>query len=92
MSDTAGVVVCGAVALLLLGFGVRESVVVWQLKRAGIRARGVVVDNTTDDWSDGHDLVPVIAFVDQQGHRVQFSPHVMLGGTAFAGAGVLLAP
>ncbi|MFI0813327.1 hypothetical protein [Streptomyces echinatus] len=28
MSDTAGVAVCGAVALLLLGFGVRESVVV----------------------------------------------------------------
>ncbi|MEU1406431.1 DUF3592 domain-containing protein [Streptomyces sp. NPDC005728] len=131
MSDSVGVAVCGAVALFLFGFAVRETVVVRRLKRAGIRTQGVVVDNTRDDWSDGHNLVPVIAFVDQQGHRVEFSPHVrgtgmnlekgldvqvvyedgkphtarvnmrkymmgsamwtLLGGVAFAGAGVLLA-
>ncbi|MFJ4369032.1 DUF3592 domain-containing protein [Streptomyces chartreusis] len=76
MSDSAGVVVCGAVALLLFGFAVREGLVVRRLQRAGIRAQGLVVDNTRDDWSDGQNLVPVIAFVDQQGHRVRFSPHV----------------
>jgi hypothetical protein len=76
VSNSAGVAVCGAVSLLLLGFAVREALVVLRLKRAGVRAQGVVVDNTRDDWSDGHNLVPVIAFVDRQGHRVQFSPHV----------------
>ncbi|MGW5255712.1 DUF3592 domain-containing protein [Streptomyces sp. NPDC004012] len=67
---------CGAVALLLLGFAVREAAVVRRLQRVGIRTRGVVVDNTRDDYSDGHNWVPVVAFVDQQGHRVEFSPRM----------------
>ncbi|WP_186831870.1 DUF3592 domain-containing protein [Streptomyces sp. ISID311] len=76
MSNSTGVVVCGAVALFLCGFAVREAVMVRRLKRAGVRSQGLVVTNTRDDWSDGHNLVPVIAFVDQQGGRVEFSPHV----------------
>ncbi|MBP2052676.1 hypothetical protein J2Z21_005663 [Streptomyces griseochromogenes] len=74
MSDAWGMAMCGAVALLLLGLAVREAVVVRRLKRDGVRAQGVVVDNTRDDYSDGFNWVPVIAFVDQQGHRVEFSP------------------
>ncbi|MHB9863419.1 DUF3592 domain-containing protein [Streptomyces sp. YIM S03343] len=74
MSNSLGVAMCGAVALLLLGLAVREAVVVRRLQRAGLRTQGVVVDNTRDDYSDGHNWVPVIAFVDQQGHRVEFSP------------------
>ncbi|MGW2858154.1 hypothetical protein ACWDAZ_42660 [Streptomyces sp. NPDC001215] len=51
---------CGAVALLLLGFAVREAAVVRRLQRVGIRTRGVVVDNTRDDYSDGRPVaVPV---------------------------------
>ncbi|WP_369394587.1 DUF3592 domain-containing protein [Streptomyces sp. CG1] len=75
---------CGAAALLLLGFAVRDAAVVRQLQRAGIRTQGVVVDNTRDDYSDGHNWVPVIAFVDQQGHRVQFSPQIRGTGTNLA--------
>ncbi len=40
-----GAVVCGAVAVLLLGFALREAAVVRRLRRDGIRAQGVVVDN-----------------------------------------------
>ncbi|MEW2118990.1 DUF3592 domain-containing protein [Streptomyces sp. NPDC005474] len=76
MSNSLGMAMCGAVALLLLGFAVREAAVVRRLQRAGIRTQGVVVDNTRDDYSDGHNWVPVIAFVDQQGHRVEFSPRM----------------
>ncbi|MEU6220465.1 DUF3592 domain-containing protein [Streptomyces sp. NPDC047022] len=70
VSNSLGAAVCGGVALLLLGFAVREAAVVRRLRRTGIRTQGVVVDHTRDDeyW------VPVIAFVDQQGHRVEFSP------------------
>ncbi|ANZ20835.1 hypothetical protein SNOUR_38035 [Streptomyces noursei ATCC 11455] len=80
-------VVCGAVALLLLGFAVREVVVVRRLKRAGVRAPGVVVDNTRDDHSDGHNWVPVIALVDQQGHRVEFSSQMRGTGLNLARGG-----
>ncbi|MFK0292828.1 DUF3592 domain-containing protein [Streptomyces sp. NPDC090442] len=68
LSSSLGAAGCGGVALLLLGFAVREAAVVRRLKRTGIRTRGVVVDHTRDDdfW------VPIIAFVDQQGHRVEF--------------------
>ncbi|MFF5016194.1 DUF3592 domain-containing protein [Streptomyces sp. NPDC001165] len=76
MSNSWGVATCGAVALLLFGLAVREAVVVRRLRRAGIRTQGVVVGHTRDDYSDGFNPVPVIAFTDQQGHRVEFSPEM----------------
>ncbi|MFE1310983.1 hypothetical protein [Streptomyces sp. NPDC058755] len=57
-----------------------------------------MVGHTRDDSSDGFNPVPVIAFTDQQGHRVEFSPemrgpavYMLLSAAAFAGAGVLIA-
>ncbi|MET7795942.1 DUF3592 domain-containing protein [Streptomyces decoyicus] len=84
MSNAWGMAMCGAVALLLLGFAVREVVLVRRLKWAGIRTPGVMVDNTRDDYSDGHNWVPDIAFVDQQGHRVEFSPQMRGAGLNLA--------
>ena len=74
MNGLTGAVVCAAVAALLFGFGWREAVTVRRLRRDGIATRGVVVDNTRGfDDPEGH-WVPVIAFFDQQGRRVEFSP------------------
>jgi len=74
VSSSLGMAMYGAVALLLLGFAVQDAAVVRRLQRAGIRTQGVVVGNTRDDYSDCHNRVPVIAFVDQQRHRWHASP------------------
>lgn len=80
-----GVAVCGAVAVLLLGVGVRDGVLVRRLRRRGIRAWGVVVDNVRVDRSDsGPQWVPVIAFADRHGHRVEFSPRMRGTGMGLA--------
>ncbi|MEV0372499.1 DUF3592 domain-containing protein [Streptomyces sp. NPDC050636] len=77
------VVACGAAGLLPLWLGLREALVVRRLRRDGIRTRGVVVDNVRSD-SDGSIWVPVIAFRDQQGHRVKFTPRIRGSGLGLA--------
>ncbi|MFF7748644.1 DUF3592 domain-containing protein [Streptomyces sp. NPDC007971] len=67
---------CGAFGLLVLGAAVREAVIVRRLHRDGIRTQGLVVRQKAPADSDSTYWVPVIAFVDQQGHRVEFSPTV----------------
>ncbi|MBX7554229.1 DUF3592 domain-containing protein [Streptomyces sp. NPDC048665] len=75
-NGTTGAVLCALAAVLLFAVAWREAAVVRRLRRDGIRARGVVVDNTRVAEDDGHIWVPVIAFHDQQGHRVEFSPRM----------------
>jgi hypothetical protein len=74
MSEGVGVVVCGAVAALLFGAALRDMVVVRRLRRDGVRTRGMVIDNVRGDDGDGPKWVPVIAFADHKGYRVEFSP------------------
>ncbi|QHC23276.1 DUF3592 domain-containing protein [Streptomyces sp. GS7] len=81
---TTWMVLCAAVAVLLFGFAWREAVLVRRLRRDGIPTRGVVVDNTQLAEDDGHIWVPVIAFHDQQGHRVEFSPRMRGTGMGLA--------
>jgi hypothetical protein len=45
---------------------------------------GVVVDNVRTSDSDGPKWVPVIAFTDRLGHRVEFSPRVQGSGMGLA--------
>ncbi|MFF2808132.1 DUF3592 domain-containing protein [Streptomyces sp. NPDC058000] len=83
-NGTLCAVLCAAVAVLLFGFAWREAAVVRRLRRDGIPTRGVVVDNTQLADDDGHIWVPVIAFHDQQGHRVEFSPRMRGTGMGLA--------
>ncbi|MEU6465922.1 DUF3592 domain-containing protein [Streptomyces sp. NPDC046976] len=69
-----GIALCGAIGVLLLGVALRETVVVWRLRRHGIRVWGVVVDNVRVQKRDsGPTWAPVIAFADQRGYRVEFT-------------------
>lgn len=74
--SSVGAALCGAAALLLLGVALRDATVVRQLRRRGTRTRGVVVDNVRVTDDSGPMWVPVIAFTDQQGYRVEFSPRI----------------
>lgn len=73
------VVVCGVAGVLPLWLALREGLVVRRLRRDGVRTQGVVVDNVRCD-DDGSVWVPVIAFRDQRGHRVQFTPRLRGAG------------
>ncbi|MFI9203063.1 DUF3592 domain-containing protein [Streptomyces sp. NPDC053048] len=76
---STALVVCGAAGVLPLWLAVREAVVMRRLLRDGIRTQGVVVDNVRSD-DDGSVWVPVIAFRDQQGRRVTFTPRLRGAG------------
>jgi hypothetical protein len=84
MPNGIWVVVCGAAAVLLLGAAVREGVVVRRLRRHGLRTRGVVVDNVRVNDGDKPKWVPVIAFRDHQGYRVEFRPKMVGTGMGLA--------
>jgi hypothetical protein len=71
-----GAVLCTVVGLGLLGLAVRESMVVRRLRRHGLRTWGVVVDNVRTRDSEGPKWIPVIAFTDRSGYRVEFSPRM----------------
>ncbi|MGW2650090.1 DUF3592 domain-containing protein [Streptomyces sp. NPDC001393] len=75
-NGTTVAVLCAAPAALLFVVAWREAAVVRRLRRDGIHTRGVVVDNTQVADDDGQIWVPVVAFHDQQGHRVEFSPRM----------------
>ncbi|MFE7774476.1 DUF3592 domain-containing protein [Streptomyces sp. NPDC057445] len=73
-NEVTWAVVCAAVAVLLLGVAGREALAVRRLRRDGIVTRGVVVGEQHLDDSDGHLWVPVVAFHDEQGKRMEFTP------------------
>ncbi|MCX4586025.1 DUF3592 domain-containing protein [Streptomyces sp. NBC_01481] len=75
---------CGAAALLVLGAALRETVVVRRLRQHGTRTQGVVVDNVRSSDSEGPTWVPVIAFTDLNGHRVEFAPRARGTGLGLA--------
>ncbi|MGW2958446.1 DUF3592 domain-containing protein [Streptomyces sp. NPDC001220] len=77
-------VLCTVVGLGLLGFAVRESAVVVRLRRHGLRTRGVVVDNVRTNDRQGPKWIPVIAFTDRSGYRVEFSPRIQGSGMGLA--------
>jgi hypothetical protein len=86
LSDgSVGIAVCGAVAVLLFGAGLRDAVVVRRLRRHGTRTWGVVVDNVRVNSSDsGPTWAPVVAFADQRGYRVEFTPRMRGSGLGLA--------
>ncbi|MFJ5530826.1 DUF3592 domain-containing protein [Streptomyces sp. NPDC093261] len=85
MSDRLiGVALCGTAGLLLLGWAAGDARVVRRLRREGIRTRGVVVDNVRVHDGDGPAWTPVVAFTDQRGHRVEFSPRMRGSGLGLA--------
>ncbi|MER7187212.1 DUF3592 domain-containing protein [Streptomyces hyaluromycini] len=75
-----GAVLCTAAGLVLLGIAVREGTVVQRLRRHGVRTWGVVVDNVRTRDNQGPKWIPVIAFTDRSGHRVEFSPRMQGAG------------
>ncbi|MER5527945.1 DUF3592 domain-containing protein [Streptomyces sp. NPDC002677] len=77
-------VLCTLVGLGLLAFAVRESAVVMRLRRHGLRTRGVVVDNVRTNDRQGPKWIPVIAFTDRSGYRVEFSPRMHGSGMGLA--------
>jgi hypothetical protein len=80
-----GVVVCGAVAVILVAVALRDGAVVRRLRRHGIRTRGVVVDNVrVHDHRSGPTWAPVIAFADQRGYRVEFTTRIRGVGMGLA--------
>ncbi|MET8957441.1 DUF3592 domain-containing protein [Streptomyces sp. NPDC004533] len=80
-NGVAGAVLCAAAAVLLSVVAWRQAAVV---RRDGVHTRGVVVDNTQVADDDGHIWVPVVAFCDQQAHRVEFSPRMRGTGIGVA--------
>ncbi|MFF2520215.1 DUF3592 domain-containing protein [Streptomyces sp. NPDC058086] len=67
-----GVGLCVLAGLLCVGGGVREVRLQARLRRYGVHAEGVVMDQEqapSDDFS-----TPVIEFADQQGRPVRFRP------------------
>ncbi|MEU2624025.1 DUF3592 domain-containing protein [Streptomyces sp. NPDC007157] len=79
-----GAVLCTVVGLGLLGFAVQESAVVRRLRRHGLRTWGVVVDNVRTRDNSGPQWIPVIAFTDRSGYRVEFSPRMHGSGMGLA--------
>ena len=79
-----GTVVCGAVAVLLIGVSLQDAAVVRRLRRHGRRTHGVVVDNVRVDDRNGPQWAPVIAFADQRGHRVEFTTRIRGVGMGLA--------
>ncbi|MEU8904816.1 DUF3592 domain-containing protein [Streptomyces mirabilis] len=84
MSGTLGGVLCGGVGVFLLGCALSEGVQMRRLRRHGLHTHGVVVDNVRVHSEDGPEWVPVIEFLDQRGHRVEFKPRMRGSGMGLA--------
>ncbi|MFK0284290.1 DUF3592 domain-containing protein [Streptomyces sp. NPDC090499] len=79
-----GAVLCTVAGLGLLVAAVREGTVVHRLRRHGVHTWGLVVDNVRTTDRDGPKWVPVIAFTDRLGYRVEFSPRARGTGMGLA--------
>ncbi|MGV9390734.1 DUF3592 domain-containing protein [Streptomyces olivaceus] len=77
-----GAVVCSVVGALLLWAGLYDAARVRRLRRHGIRTTGRVVDNVRvqEPRSSSPTWAPVIAFADQHGYRVEFTPSMRGAG------------
>ncbi|MFI9645247.1 DUF3592 domain-containing protein [Streptomyces sp. NPDC052040] len=59
--------------LLAVGGGLRESWVLWRMRRSGVRADGVVLRHEVTGHNDGHaTYAPVVAYDDEHGSRREF--------------------
>jgi Protein of unknown function (DUF3592) len=59
----------------VVGWGIREVVTSWRLRQRGLIAEGTVVENVRcTDPASGPSWAPVIAFTDNTGNRVEFTP------------------
>lgn len=84
MKELVGALLCAGASLLLFGVAWRDAVLVRRLRRAGVRVRGFVVANKPHHDRDTRYWVPVIAFRDDSGNRVEFSPRMRGTGLALA--------
>ncbi|MBT2409094.1 DUF3592 domain-containing protein [Streptomyces sp. ISL-12] len=88
MPDTLlGILLCGAAGALLLWPALRDAAQVRRLRRLrrhGVRTSGVVVDGVRVRDGDGLTWAPIIAFADQYGYRVEFTPKARGTGLGFA--------
>jgi hypothetical protein len=86
VANTAlGVLVCGPVGTLLLWAGLHDAARVRRLRHRGIRTTGMVVDNVrVSDNNSGPMWAPIIAFADQHGYRVEFTPRMRGAGMGLA--------
>jgi hypothetical protein len=61
--------------IYVAGWGIRETATAWCLRRRGLIAEGTVVENVRcTDPDSGPSWAPVIAFTDNVGNRVEFTP------------------
>lgn len=65
--------------LALLGGTFLEARAASRLRREGVRTGGTVIDNVKEPSESRKWWVPVIAFTDTEGHRVEFAPRVRTG-------------
>ncbi|MFF3984715.1 DUF3592 domain-containing protein [Streptomyces sp. NPDC001601] len=79
-----GAVLCTVAGLGLLVAAVHEGSVVHRLRRHGVHTWGLVVDNVRTTDRNGPKWVPVVAFTDRLGHRVEFSPRAQGAGLGLA--------
>ncbi|MFF4308959.1 DUF3592 domain-containing protein [Streptomyces sp. 900105755] len=79
-----GAVLCTVAGLGLLVAAVHEASVVHRLRRHGVRTWGLVVDNVRTTDRNGPKWVPVVAFTDRLGYRVEFSPRIQGAGLGLA--------
>ncbi|MER5940404.1 DUF3592 domain-containing protein [Streptomyces sp. NPDC001928] len=78
------------IGLAALGYGVHEAVLLYRLRRHGIRARGLVAryESSSGTAGSGHSTRAVVTFVDDQGYMHEFRdretarPDLRLGGPA----------
>lgn len=71
LPDKPGAFLVGLYVLSLAG---REASLALRLRRRGLTAEGTVVENVRCDGPSGPTWLPVIAFTDAEGHRVEFTP------------------
>lgn len=84
MSGILWGLLCGGVGVSLLGCALSEAVRMRRLRRHGLHTHGTVVDNVRVSSDDGPEWVPVIAFLDHRGHRVEFKPRMRGTGMGLA--------
>jgi hypothetical protein len=76
-----GMVLCAIIGLFLLVLAIRDALAVNRLRRRGLRTEGMVIDNVrVEDSKSGPSWVPVIAFTDNLGYRVEFAPQARGAG------------
>ncbi|WP_399888355.1 DUF3592 domain-containing protein [Streptomyces sp. BBFR51] len=86
MTNTVlGILVCGLVGTLLLWAALHDAARVRRLRRHGVLAPGTVVDNVRVRGAQGSpSWAPIIAFADQRGYRVEFTPSMRGSGMGLA--------